>query len=147
MSFDPEVRSYDPKEIIMTWGVDIVTGFAEGTFVTIARNGDLFEKSRGADGTVDRVNKNAQDFSVTITIKQTSISNDVFSAQMEADLLLNTGMLPLTVKDLNGTTLFFAAQAWVAKDPDDAYSDSLENREWRLDTGPAAKFTGGSLAR
>ncbi len=143
---DQEVRTYDPKQVIITWGGIIVTGFAEGTFVTITRNGDLFEKSKGADGTVDRINKNAADFSVAITVKQTSITNDLFSAQMALDLTENAGMLPLTVKDLGGTELFFARQAWVGKDPDDAYGDTLDNREWRLDTGNAAKFTGGSLS-
>lgn len=142
---DSEVRTYDPKQVVVTWGAVIVTGFAEGTFVTIARNGDLFEKSKGADGTVDRINKNANDFSVTITIKQTSITNDLFSAQMLLDVQGNVGVLPLTVKDLAGTTLFFARQAWIAKDPDVTYGDSLENREWRLDTGNAAEFIGGTL--
>lgn len=142
---DSEVRTYDPKQIHVIWGGVIVAGFAEGTFVTIARNGDLFEKSKGADGTVDRINKNANDFSVTITIKQTSITNDLFSAQMLLDVQGNVGVLPLTVKDLSGTTLFFARQAWIAKDPDVAYGDSLENREWRLDTGNATKFIGGTL--
>lgn len=145
MALDSDVRTYDPSQIIVTWGAIIMTGFAEGTFITIARNGDLFEKSRGADGSVDRINKNANDFSVTLTLKQTSISNDLISTQMTIDITTNVGALPLTVKDLNGLELFFAAKAWVGKDPDDDYGDALGNREWRFDTGPAAKFTGGSL--
>lgn len=143
---DVKVRTYDPKKIIMTFGTIIITGYAEGTFVTIAGNGDKFEKSRGADGTVDRINKNNKDYAVTITIKQTSLTNDLLSAVLVADQELNTGVLPITVKDLNGTTLFLATQAWIAKDPDDEYSDSLGNREWRIDTGIATKFTGGNLS-
>ena len=142
---DPTVRTYDPKLVVVTFGAIAITGFAEGTFITIAGNGDKFEKSKGADGTVDRVNKNATDYAVTITIKQTSLTNDALSAALNADLTANTGKAPLTIKDLNGTTLFFAAQAWIAKDPDDEYSDSLSNREWRIDTGPATKFTGGNI--
>lgn len=142
---DPTVRTYDPKAVIVTFGAVIFTGFAEGTFVSIERNGDLFEKVRGADGGVDRVNKNANDYAVTITLKQTSITNDALSAIAQADILANTGKFPLTVKDLIGTTLFFAAQAWIAKDPTDEESDTLSNREWRIDTGIAAKFTGGNV--
>lgn len=145
MAADPIVRTYDPKLIIVTFGTIPVTAFAEGTFVTITRNGAIFEKSRGADGTVDRINKNAGDFSVELTIKQTSLTNDLFSAVAIADQISNTGKAPLTVKDLNGATLFFAAQAWVATDPNDEYSDSLGSRTWMLDTGIAEKFTGGNV--
>lgn len=142
---DPIVRTYDPKAIVVTFGPVILTGFAEGTFVAITRNGNKFEKVRGADGGVDRVNKNANDFGVTMTLKQTSLSNDALSAIMIQDGLSNTGKYPLTVKDLLGTTLFFAAQAWIAKDPDDELSDEMSPREWLFETGIASKFTGGNL--
>lgn len=142
---DPIVRTYDPKLIVVTFGTIIFTGFASGTFLTITGNGDKFEKDRGADGTVDRINKNASDYSVAVTLKQTSLTNDALSTLMNTDILTNAGKLPMTVKDLNGTELFFAAQAWIAKDPDDAYGDALDSREWRIDTGIAAKFTGGNI--
>lgn len=142
---DPLTRTYDPKQVILTFGGVIFTGYAEGTFVSIAGNGDKFEKSRGADGGVDRVNKNANDYSVTVTLKQTSPTNDALSIIMNADIVSNTGKFPLTIKDLGGTTLFTTAQAWIAKDPDDEYSDSMSTREWRIDTGIAAKITGGNI--
>lgn len=145
MAADLIVRTYDPKLIIVTFGTVPIVGFASGTFLTITGNGDKFEKDRGADGTVDRINKNAYDYSVALTLKQTSLTNDALSAINIADMLSNAGKLPLTIKDLNGNELFFAAQAWIAKDPDDAYGDSLDTREWRIDTGIAAKFTGGNV--
>jgi hypothetical protein len=145
MALDANVRTYDPKQIIVAWGPIIFTGFPEGTYITIARNGDVFEKSKGADGTVDRVNKNANDFMITLTLKQTSITNDLLSAALIADIESNTGKFPFTIKDLNGTSTFFSALAWIAKDPDDEYSDALSNREWRFDTGPAVKVTGGNI--
>ena len=144
MSTDLQVRSYDPKQVFVTFGVLPLSGFAEGTFISIERSGDLFEKSRGADGSIDRVNKNAFDFSVTLTLKQTSPSNDGLSAVVVADQLTNAGVFPLTVKDLNGTTLFVAPQAWIAADPTTELADTLSSREWRFDTGPAERFTGGN---
>ena len=143
---DAQVRTYDPKKVVVTFGAIIFTGFADGTFVNIAGNGDKFEKRKGADGTVDRVNKNANDYSVTVTLMQTSLTNDALSAVLAADQLSNSGKFPLTVKDINGTSLFFATSAWIGKDPDDEEGDSLGNREWRIDTGFAAKHTGGNLS-
>lgn len=142
---DPIMRTYDPKLIVITFGAIIFTGFAEGTFVQVTRSGDIFEKQKGADGSIDRINKNAFDFRVTATLKQTSLTNDLLSAAMTADMLTNLGALPFLIKDLKGTTLFFAPQAWIAKDPDDEYGDSLGSREWQFDTGVAEKFTGGSI--
>lgn len=142
---DTKVRTYDPKKIIVVFGPVIMTGFAEGTVVSIAQNGDNFEKVKGADGGVDRVNKNANDHAITVTLKQTSISNDALSVIAIADAAANAGIYPLTIKDLNGTSLFFAEQAWIAKSPDDEFGDAMSNREWRLDTGIAEKFTGGNL--
>ena len=141
---DLTVRSYDPKQVVVTFGATVMTGYAEGTFVKIARNGNAFEKSRGADGSVDRVNKNALDFTVNLTLKGTSPVNAILSGLLLADQLTNSGTLPLVVKDLGGATLFTAAQAWIAKDPDQEFSDALTNREWTFETGPAANLIGGN---
>lgn len=141
---DLTVRSYDPKQVVVTFGPTVLTGYAEGTFIKIARNGNAFEKSRGADGSVDRVNKNALDYTVTLTLKQTSPINAILAGLLLADQLTNSGTLPLVVKDLGGATLFTAAQAWIAKDPDQEFSDSLTNREWTFETGVAANLIGGN---
>lgn len=144
MSTDLQVRTYDPKQVIVTFGTIAMMGYAEGTFISIERNGQLFEKSRGSDGSVDRTNKNAFDFSVTLTLKQTSPTNQLLSAVAAADQLSNLGVLPLVIKDLNGATVFTAPQAWIQSDPNDEFGDTSGSREWVFDTGPAAKLTGGN---
>ena len=145
MAQDLLVRSYDPKRVIMTWGAITMSGYAEGTFITIASNGDSFEKQKGADGTIDRINKNVFDYMVTCTLKQTSMVNNLLSAAFELDKRTNAGINILTIKDLNGTSLFVAPQAWIKKDPDDEFSDTLGNRAWMFDTGISTKLTGGNL--
>lgn len=141
---DLTLRSYDPKDIKISFGATKLVGFAEGTFVKITRNGAAFEKSRGADGSVDRVNKNALDFTVTVTLKQTSPVNAILSGYMLADQVKNAGVLPLTIQDMGGATLFTAAQAYIAKDPDQEFGDSLSSREWTFETGIAANLVGGN---
>ncbi len=145
MATDLVVRTYDPKLIIINFGEVIFTSFADGTFVTVTRNGNLFDKRKGADGSVDRINRNASDFEVAITLMQTSITNDLLSALALIDRTTNAGKRPLIIKDLNGTTLFFASQAWIQADPNDEEGDSLGTREWMFATGYAEKFTGGNL--
>lgn len=142
---DLSVRTYDPKQILVAFGATVISGFAEGTFIKVTRNGQAFEKQKGADGTVDRVNKNATDFTVTITLKQTSPLNAILSGLMAADQISNLGVLPLTIKDNNGTGLFEAPQAWIAKDPDAEFADGLSSREWTFETGPGAFLQGSNF--
>lgn len=141
---DLSLRSFDPKLVKISFGATLLTGFAEGTFVKVSRNGAAFEKSRGSDGSVDRINKNALDFTVTVTLKQTSPINAILSGLMLADQLKNKGVLPLVIKDLGGSTLFTAAQAYISKDPDQEFGDSLTTREWTFETGIAANLVGGN---
>lgn len=142
---DPKVRTYDPKKIIVDFGGIIFTGYMSGTFLAIAGNGNSFDKERGADGGIDRVNKNANDYSVTITLKRTSLTNDALSERWLSDVKNNDGVKSLLIKDLNGTTLFNPDQAWIAKAPDPDESDSMPSRAWMLETGAADLFIGGTV--
>lgn len=145
MALDPNVRTFVSGSVEVNFGDVIFTGFAEGSYITIERSAQAFEKKRGADGSVDRINKNVFDFTVTIKLKQTSITNDDLSTIFNSDLLNNDGIKSMTVKDLNGTSYFFATAAWIQTDPNDEYADDLGEREWKFDTGPAKKFTGGNV--
>lgn len=144
MATDLAVRTFDPKKCIITFGTVTLLGFAEGTFVTITPSGPSFEKAKGADGSIDRVNKNADDYTIATVLKRTSPTNASLSALLIADKLSNTGKLPFTVKDIGGTSLFFAPIAWIQGFPTAADSDSIETREWMFDTGIASNVIGGN---
>lgn len=145
MATDFQIRTYDPKRIIASFGETVISGYADGTFLTITRSGNLFDKRKGSDGSVDRINMNARDFAIELTLMQTSPTNDSLSTTANLDLELNNGVKPFVIKDLNGTTLFQTQAAWIEKDPDDEMGDSLGTRAWTFATGIATKFTGGNL--
>jgi len=144
MSNSRVVKTYDPKKIIITLGAIIFTDFAEGDFVEITGD-DGFEQSRGADGSVNRTNKNVDNYDVNINLSQTSITNDALSAKYKADKLNNLGISPLTIKDLNGTTLFYSAQAWIKKLPDTTDGDTMGSRQWNLHAANCDFTVGGNL--
>src|SRR5574344_200375 len=112
------VKTFDPKMVVITFGNITLSGYAEGTFVRVNRSGDAFAKSKGAGGDVERINRNQGDFEVSVTLQQTSSTNTELSAILAADQVTNAGVMPLTVKDLLGQTMFFAPQAWIRKDPE-----------------------------
>ncbi len=146
MSQDSIARTYDPKKVIVTFGGVTFFGYADGAFIHITQNGDSFEKVKGADGSVDRVNKNARDYSIKITLKKTSPTNDALSLIAISDKINNDGKMPLGIVDLNGTSLFFAPECWIKKMPDAEESSNMPHREWDFDTGIADNFIGGELS-
>ncbi len=129
------VRTFDPKQVVITFGALSISGYAEGTFVSVNRSGDAFAKSKGAGGDIERVNRNQGDFEVTVTLQQTSPTNAELSAILAADQASNAGVWPLTIKDILGQTLFFAPEAWIRKDPEWEDGDDLNSRAWVFDTG------------
>lgn len=138
------VRTFDPKLVVITFGALSISGYAEGTFVSVNRSGDAFAKSKGAGGDIERVNRNQGDFEVTVTLQQTSPTNAELSAILAADMVSNAGVWPLTIRDFSGNTLFFAAEAWIRKDPEWEDGDDLNSRAWVFDTGIAANLVGGN---
>lgn len=138
------VKTFDPKMVVISFGNITLSGYAEGTFVRVNRSGDAFAKSKGAGGDVERINRNQGDFEVSVTLQQTSSTNTELSAILAADQVTNAGVMPLTVKDLLGQTMFFAPQAWIRKDPEWEDGDDLNSREWVFDTGIGANLVGGN---
>jgi len=138
------VRTYDPSEVSVSVGLTPVTGFADGTFVVCEKDADSFSKVVGIDGIVSRVKTRNRAGSVKITLTQTSPSNDQFSLIATLDELSNTGIVPISVKDNNGTSLCTVAWAWVKKIPSLDNGKDLSNREWIFDTADMDLWIGAS---
>ena len=141
---DLTVRTYDPKMVCISFGATTISGYADGTFVKVTPSGESFSKKRGADGSVERVNKNAFDYTVELTLMQTSSSNTALSILLNADKLSNAGVLPFIIKDLLGQTLFSAPQAWIAQEADMEDGGDLPDRTWTFHAGPSASVVGGN---
>jgi len=140
-----DVHTYNPSQVSVTCNGVAITGFAENSFIKVTRNGDLFESIKGADGTVDRVNKNATDFTIELTLKQTSPANLLLQEYVTLDATANAGIFLFNVADLLGNSNFLAPQAWVSKDPDEEYGNGISDRTWTIKTGDGCtKVTGGN---
>lgn len=137
------LKTYDPGLVVLTVGGVPIKGFADGTFITVERTNDMYSKVTGADGIVSRAKSQDKSGSITITLAQTSSSNDVLSAFAAQDELSNTGVVPVNCKDLSGRSVYFTATAWVRKMPNSEYSKEVSDREWSLDCDELSMFVGG----
>jgi len=146
MAANRNVTTYDPKKVIITFGGIPISGFANGTFINVTPSSDRFSKVVGADGEVSRSKSADNTHEVTITLLQSSLSNQYLSGIESLDRITSKGILPLTVTDLNGGSLKFWPQAWITTDPDLGYAAEQTDRVWTFNTGQvAASNTGATL--
>jgi len=138
------VRTYDPKAVSISANGIPIGGFADGTFVEIERSEDMFTKVVGADGETSRSKTNDRSGMITITLAQTSLSNDILSGLAYLDEVSNTGVFPVLVKDNEGNAIFFSEQAWIKKVAPASFSKGIENREWVIECADLDPFPGGT---
>jgi hypothetical protein len=134
---------YDPSQVAFNVGGQDTTGFAEGTFIKVARNKEAFTTVVGSDGEVTRVKSVDLSGTITVTLQQSSPSNDYFSSLATADERTSTGAIPLYMKDSNGTTVVKCKVGWVKKKPDSEFSNTNSTREWIFETGNLQYDVGG----
>lgn len=130
-----DVLTYDPKKNIIIYGGRQLTGFAEDDMITIKPLGDGMQIYSGADGEVGRSVDPNRTFEVKVSLAASSKSNDYLSECYNKDRRTGSYMLPLTIKDLSGSTLFFAKQAWVQNFPESKRGRKIDNQDWTFNTG------------
>lgn len=138
------VRTYDPAKFIIVLGAHVVSGFADGQFIGLERNSDLFTKVIGAGGDVARAKSNDRSARMTLTLMNTSPSNDFLSAQHLADEIDNSGKFPVSILEVGGTTVVQASEGWVVKAPPINRSKSIDNCVWLIDLAQA-NIVNGSI--
>jgi hypothetical protein len=138
------VRTYDPKEVIITIGGVPMSGFSDGTFLEIDRNEPTWQLVVGADGFTTRGKTNNFSGTLTLTLKQSSPSNDVLSGFMAIDEATNSGVVPVLVKDLSGNSVYFSARAWINQYANSTFGKAISDRQWTLSMDSADIFVGSN---
>ena len=139
------MKTYDPKKIIIIFGARQLTGMSEESIVSIAPNGDGLQTYVGADGDVARSLDPDATYEVTVSLNTTSNSNDYLSNMYNYDRETGDGIAPLLIKDLAGTTLFSAPEAWVANMPEASRGLTVDTQEWVFRTGQVEDAIIGGL--
>lgn len=139
------MKTYDPKKIIIIFGVRRLTGMSEDSIVSIKPNGEGLQTYVGADGDVARSLDPDATYEVTVSLNTTSNSNDYLSNVYNYDRETGNGIAPLLIKDLAGTTLFSAPEAWVSNMPEASRGLTVDTQEWVFHTGQVEDAIIGGL--
>lgn len=138
------VGTYASDQVSVTTGPHSVSGFGPDTFVVVEREVETFTKTTGADGEVSRSKSANKSGSITITLQQTSASNDVLSAFALADEQTNSGTFPVMIKDASGRSIMSAENCWVSAYPSVAFAAASGTYEWVLHADNINMLVGGN---
>lgn len=131
------VRTYNPKEVSISLGSHLVTGYADDSFITIDPNGDGVTKKVGCDGEIVRSVSPDKTYIVKLAVLQQSDTNSFLQNCYAQDIATGDAMFPLLIKDLKGNMVFSAEAAWVVRPASRGYGRESANREWEIHTGEA----------
>ena len=139
------IATYSPEDIqVAIAGLYNVTGFVEGSFVTINRDTPLFQTSESSDGMVSRTKRNSRTFSVQLSLMNTSESNNVLTTLALLDHSIHIVKFPLLIKDSLGSTIFFSTSSWIENTPSTSYSTNITNRDWTIRCAQSTMYVGGN---
>lgn len=102
------VKTYAADEMIVTFGPVVMSEFGPDSLVTVEMNEDLFTLQMGADGRGVRSKTSNRSARITVTLMQSSASNDLLSAIAQLDSQSNEGVFPLMIKDGSGRSIHTA---------------------------------------
>jgi len=126
----PVTTIIDPARYIINVGFNI-QGYADGVFSSFEFDEDEVNDSTGADGFTTAIKSNNHTGSLTVTLLQSSPSNDDLNRLRQLFLTSPKGFFfPLTVKNLLNAELIIASAAWIRKAPVLSQGKEIENREW-----------------
>ena len=130
-----KIKTYNPKEVVMSLGTHVVSGYADDSFLTIDPNGDGITKKVGCDGEIVRSVSPDDTSIVKIVVLQTSDTNHFLEERAAQDRKTGDGMFPILIKDLKGGLVFSTDAAWPVRSASRAFGKESNNREWELHTG------------
>lgn len=133
---------YDAKEVSVQVAGQLLTGFADGDFVSIVYNADIWTTTVGADGEGVQSKSNDRSAQITITVLPTSPVNAILSGLLEDGV--TKVPVPLSVIDPNTNSSHVTEGARIKKVPDKAYGKEASPIAWVFETIRLIPFIGGS---
>lgn len=147
-----QLATYAPDEVVViisqkSSGLsEKVMGFMEDSFITIARMNESWTHTTGADNLATRTYSANSSGTITLSIMQSSNSNDVLTALWERDnnLKNNKGLFSITVKDASGRSVYYSPEAYIGKIPDSAFGSGVSGRDWVVNCTNLKHYIGGN---
>lgn len=140
----PKTNSYDSKEVAVIIHGNLLTGFAEGSRVNVARRNPSFELVKGSDGEGAFNPTNDKSGTITVTLLSTSAGNSWLSGLLASQEAGRLGDIACAVEDNSGNSLHFGAQCRIEGWAEANYEQQANAREWTILVSDLEQFIGGN---
>lgn len=137
------VNTYSPTDLNLSFGGYSIAGWDN---ITITRNAPSFITVRGIRGKHTRIPSGDTSATITISILQTSPSNDVLSEVHALDIEQGTSRLSLMLKDSSGNSVFSSDEGYIVSFPEVTFSGGFEYRSWNIFCQTTKTYTVGGNA-
>lgn len=140
------MKVYDGDQVTVSIAGIPLSGYADGEFLTISFESNLFDDVVGTDGEVTRSKTNDRRATATVKLMQTSDSNDLLSALYNTDDRApnGAGIGAFLVEDNQGRSIYSASECWIQKAPDVSFDRTATEREWTIRIARLEFFQGGN---
>lgn len=123
-----------------------ISGFGPDSKISVEAEAETFGDAKGVDGDVTRIRMNESRATATITLMQSSPSNDVLTQLHNRDLRSpnGAGIGPFVLRDRSGTTVIRARRAWIQAWPTTDFGSEVGTREWQIRLADTQWHVGGN---
>lgn len=137
--------TYDFDELTFVLGSIIPDDFEEGG-IQIEHSEPTFSMVTSLDGKVTRSKTLNRTAKITVTLLQSSATNDKFATllTLDRDAANGAGITNLMLKDNSGRSLYEAPEAWIEGPPAATFVREAEARAWVICVSKLERFEGGN---
>ena len=132
------IGNYSPESLIVTMSkggfTHQLTGFADGSFLTVTRMVPASTPYIGADLTGGRTKRKNRSCTASFTLHQYAASNKVLQDLQRADEEDdgNAWVFNFLIRDTSGQTSIFSSQTIIQTTPDVSFGTDTETRVWEF---------------
>ncbi len=141
------MKNYSAAEVVFSFaGLGFDSGRGDDKFVQIEQQEDAFTHKAGVDGEGTRSENKNRYTVVTLTLMQTSDGNVLLSGIHNGDVKIpgGQGIAPILIADLQGTSVFSAAEAWILGPPKRGYGKEADTVDWMFGVDSPDRIDGGN---
>jgi len=145
------INTLSPRDVVVVInhsliGAYEVSGFAEDSNINIERGAETWTKYVGIDNDTTRVYHADESGMITVSLAQSSGSNDVLYALYNYDRKTRNGqgLFTVTVKDSSGRSITHANSAWIAVVPNQQSGAEVNTRDWVINCAAMLNQLGGN---
>ena len=137
--------NYCPESVqCLIAGFIPITGFVDGTFISVDKDEMPYSSVRMPDGTIARKYNNSQTYTITITLHNGAETNNLLTKMWQVDELTQIGKFSLLIKDQSGSDLLFSTESWIEGIPSLTKSNAIDSRVWVIKSAFATINVGGN---